>query len=104
TADNVFILNEHGCFTPPTTTNLKGITRETIIELARDMGIGVTEARFALVDVWTAHEVWMCGTGAEVIPVRSVDGRQIGAGRMGPLTARIVEAYHQLVRTTGTAI
>jgi branched-chain amino acid aminotransferase len=104
TADNIFVLTDQGCFTPPTATNLKGITRETVIELARDMGVVVTESRFTQVDVWTAREVWLCGTGAEIIPVRSVDGRTIGHGTVGPLTAKIIDAYHRLVRTTGTEI
>jgi branched-chain amino acid aminotransferase len=104
TADNIFVLTDQGCFTPPTATNLKGITRETVIELARDMGVAIAESRFTLVDVWTAREVWLCGTGAEIIPVRSVDGRTIGHGSVGPLTAKIVDAYHRLVRTTGTPI
>jgi branched-chain amino acid aminotransferase len=104
TADNIFVLTDQGCITPPTATNLKGITRETVIELARDMGVVVTESRFTQVDVWTAREVWLCGTGAEIIPVRSVDGRTIGTGAVGPLTAKIIDAYHRLVRTTGTKI
>jgi branched-chain amino acid aminotransferase len=104
TADNIFILTDQGCFTPPTATNLKGITRETVIELARDMGVVVTESRFTLVDVWTAREVWLCGTGAEIVPVRSVDGRTIGSGSVGSFTAKIIDAYHRLVRATGTEI
>jgi branched-chain amino acid aminotransferase len=104
TADNIFVLTDQGCFTPPTATNLKGITRETVIELARDMDVVITESRFTVVDVWAAREVWLCGTGAEIIPVRSVDGRTIGHGSVGPLTKRIIEAYHRLVRTTGTPI
>jgi branched-chain amino acid aminotransferase len=105
TADNIFIVNDRGTiFTPPTPTNLKGITRETVIDLARDMGLTVVEARFSLVDVWTSREVWMCGTGAEIVPIRSVDRRTIGHGAVGPITARIAEAYHKLVRETGTAI
>jgi branched-chain amino acid aminotransferase len=105
TADNIFIVTSRGeCLTPPTSTNLKGITRETVIELAHEMGVAVAEARFTLVEVWTAREVWLCGTGAEIVPVRSVDGRVIGDGRVGPIAARMVAAYHRLVRTTGTDI
>jgi branched-chain amino acid aminotransferase len=104
TADNIFIMTDQGCFTPPTATNLKGITRETVIELARDMGVVVAVARFTLVDVWTAREVWLCGTGAEIVPVRAVDGRVIGNGGIGAFTAKIIDAYQRLVRTTGTEI
>ncbi len=103
TADNIFIVNDRGViFTPP--TNLKGITRETVIDLARGMDFSVVEARFSLVDVWTSREVWMCGTGAEIVPIRSVDRRTIGHGGVGPITAKIVDAYHKLVRETGTTI
>ena len=104
TADNIFALTDQGCFTPPTATNLKGITRETVIEIARELGVTIAESRFTLTDVWTAREVWMCGTGAEIVPVRSVDGRVIGDGSVGALTAKIIDAYHRLVRTTGTEI
>jgi branched-chain amino acid aminotransferase len=104
TADNIFILTDEGCFTPPTATTLKGITRETVIEIARDMGVTIAESRFTLVDLWTAREVWMCGTGAEIVPIRSVDGRMIGTGTVGPLTAKIIDAYHARVRSEGTAI
>jgi branched-chain amino acid aminotransferase len=57
-----------------------------------------------LTDVWTAREVWMCGTGAEIVPIRSVDGRVIGDGGVGPLAARIIDAYHVRVRSEGTKI
>jgi branched-chain amino acid aminotransferase len=104
TADNIFVLTDDGCFTPPTATNLKGITRETVIEIARDFGLTIVESRFTLTDVWTAREVWMCGTGAEIVPIRSVDGRVIGDGSVGPLAARIIDAYHERVRSEGTPI
>jgi branched-chain amino acid aminotransferase len=104
TADNIFMQTDQGCFTPPTATNLKGITRETVIEIARDLGVTIVESRFTLTDVWTAREVWMCGTGAEIVPIRAVDGRMIGNGAVGPLARKIIDAYHRLVRTTGTEI
>jgi branched-chain amino acid aminotransferase len=102
--DNIFIVSERGLRTPPTSTNLKGITRETVLELAAELGVAAEEARLTLFDVWTASEVFMCGTGAEIVPVRSVDGRTIGSGGVGPITARIVSAYATLVRSTGTPI
>jgi branched-chain amino acid aminotransferase len=54
--------------------------------------------------VWTAQEVFVCGTGAEIVPVVSVDGRTIGSGNVGPTTREIVDAYARLVRSTGTPI
>ena len=81
TVDNFFIVTEHGLVTPPTATNLKGITRETLLGLAASLGIKADEKPFTLFDVWTAREAFICGTGAEVVPVLSVDDRQIGDGR-----------------------
>src|SRR4051812_47765421 len=104
TVDNFFILTERALLTPPTATNLKGITRETLLEVAATLGITAEEKPFTLFDVWTAKEAFICGTGAEVVPVLSVDGRQIGAGGIGDITARIVAAYHDLVRQQGTPI
>ena len=54
--------------------------------------------------MWTSREAFICGTGAEVVPVLSVDGRTIGTGGIGPVTGRIVPAYHDLVRSQGTPI
>ena len=104
TVDNFFIVTDHALLTPPTATNLKGVTRETILALAASLGIKADEKPFTLFDVWTAKEAFICGTGAEVVPVLSVDGRTIGAGAIGPVTGRIVAAYHELVRSQGTPI
>ncbi len=104
TVDNFFIVTEHALLTPPTATNLKGVTRETLLGLAAGLGVKAEEKPFTLFDVWTAQEAFICGTGAEVVPVLSVDNRQIGAGGIGPITARIVAAYHELVRSQGTPI
>jgi len=104
TADNIFIVTAQGIATPPTTHGLKGITRETVIEIAARQGMPVVERQLSLVDVWTAREVFLCGTMAEVVPVGSVDGRTIGTGAPGDVTTRIMADYMELVRSTGTAI
>jgi len=104
TVDNFFIVTDHAVVTPPTATNLKGITREALLGIAANLGIRAEEKPFTLFDVWTAKEAFICGTGAEVVPVVSVDARTIGNGTVGPVTARIVAAYHQLVRSQGTPI
>ena len=88
TADNVFIVTRRGLATPPTATNLDGITRETVLEIAARARIRCEERPFSLFEVWTAREVFVCGTGAEVVPVLSVDGRTIGSGKIGPTTRR----------------
>ena len=104
TVDNFFIVAGQVLLTPPTATNLKGITREAVLEVAQRLGIAAEERPFTLFDVWTSKEAFICGTGAEVVPVLSVDGRTIGDGGIGPITARIVAAYHDLVRAEGTPI
>ena len=75
-----------------------------MLEIARGDGIPTAERPFTLFDVWTAREVFVCGTGAEIVPVLAVDSRQIGSGEIGTITARIVDRYAALVRSTGTAI
>jgi branched-chain amino acid aminotransferase len=104
TVDNFFIVTDHALLTPPTATNLKGVTRETLLSLATTLGIKAEEKPFTLFDVWTSREAFICGTGAEVVPVLSVDDRTIGAGGIGPVTGRIVTAYHELVRSQGAPI
>jgi branched-chain amino acid aminotransferase len=104
TVDNVFIVTARGVVAPPTATNLKGITRATILDLARGLGFAAVELPFTVFDVWTSREAFICGTAAEVVPVASVDGRVIGSGTVGPITQQIVDAYAQHVRSTGTLI
>ena len=104
TVDNFFIVTDQALLTPPTATNLKGVTRETVLAVAGSLGIKAEERPFTLFDVWTSKEAFICGTGAEVVPVLSVDDRQVGSGDIGPITARIVAAYHDLVRSQGTPI
>ena len=100
----MFIVTERALVTPPTSTNLRGITRETILRLAEELGIRAEEKAFALFDLWSAREAFMCGTMAEVVPIASVDGRTIGTGSPGPTTLRLMAAYGELVRSTGTSI
>ncbi|HEY2905891.1 MAG TPA: branched-chain-amino-acid transaminase [Vicinamibacterales bacterium] len=104
TADNIFIVTARGIATPPTTQTLKGITRETVIEIAATERLTVDERPLSLVDVWTAREVFLCGTMAEVVPVGSIDGRVIGSGAPGEITMRIMTKYASLVRESGTPI
>ena len=104
TVDNFFIVSDHALLTPPTATNLKGITRETVLSLAANLSIRAEERPFTLFDVWTSREAFICGTGAEVVPVVSVDNRPIGDGTIGPVTSQIVTAYNELVRSEGRSI
>ena len=103
--DNVFIYRKGKLLTPPPYLGiLVGITREVIIELARDEGIAVEEVPFTRHDVYVADECFLTGTAAEVIPVTEVDMRTIGSGQAGPLTRRLIEKYRALTQTEGVSL
>ncbi|HET6453956.1 MAG TPA: branched-chain-amino-acid transaminase [Armatimonadota bacterium] len=105
TGDNVFIVRDGGIATPPPYAGiLEGITRNTVMGLARDMGISVEEKLFTLYDVYTADECFLTGTAAEIIPAVKVDSRAIGTGLPGEMTKRLIEAYRTLTRTEGVRI
>jgi branched-chain amino acid aminotransferase len=104
TVDNLFIVVARRLMTPPTATNLKGITRETVMALAAEAGLPVEERPLTLLDVWTASEAFMCGTMAEIVPIGSVDGRTIGSGAPGPISSQIAAAYQRTVRSSGAPI
>jgi branched-chain amino acid aminotransferase len=100
TADNIFLV-KHGLLrTPPITAGiLEGITRNSVIELAQAAGITVQEIALTRHDVYAADELFLTGTGAEIVPVVKVDARPIGAGRPGPITKQLRERYQVLVRS-----
>lgn len=105
TGDNIFIIKDGGIATPPPSAGiLEGITRNTVMEIARGMGIEVEEKMFTLFDVYTSDECFLTGTAAEVIPVAKVDGRAIGSGRPGEITNRLIQAFRSLTKTEGTPI
>jgi branched-chain amino acid aminotransferase len=84
-------------FTPPFTSSaLPGITRDAIIKLAKDMGLEVREQVLSRESLYLADEVFMSGTAAEITPVRSVDGIQVGIGKRGPITKQIQDAFFGL--------
>jgi branched-chain amino acid aminotransferase len=97
--ENIFLVRDGALITPPTASSiLPGITRDTIITLARDAGIVVREERVPREAMYAADEVFFTGTAAEVTPVRSVDGLQVGDGRRGPVTTRLQRAFFATVR------
>jgi len=104
TADNFFIVRNHTVTTPWSSTNLPGVTRETILELAPQVGLKSEERLFTLYDVWAADEAFITGTAAEIGPVVEVDGRQIGDGKPGLQTKALMKAYRDLVTSSGTPI
>ncbi len=99
TADNIFVV-KHGILRTPHLVAgiLEGVTRNAIIELARQAKIPVQEMALTRHDVYSADEAFLTGTGAEVAPIVECDGRPIGNGKPGPVTRQLRERYHQLVR------
>jgi len=105
TGDNLFIIKEGRLLTPPLSAGaLYGITRQTVIELARAAGFEVSEPNLTRYDLFNADECFLTGTGAEIIPVTKIDGRVIGTGKPGKLTKKLVKAYHALTETSGEPI
>jgi branched-chain amino acid aminotransferase len=105
TADNLFIVKNGELFTPSLSAGaLYGITRQTVIELARQSGIKVSEPNLTRYDLFCADECFLCGTGAEIMPVIKIDNRVIGSGKPGTLTRNLVSEYHALTETSGESI
>lgn len=95
--ENVFIINDGKLYTPALDAALDGITRRTVMAIAADMQLRVTEKRITRDEVYCADEVFFTGTAAEVTPIREVDGRTIGCGARGPLTTEIQQRYFDIV-------
>ncbi|GHT96217.1 branched chain amino acid aminotransferase [Betaproteobacteria bacterium] len=95
--ENVFIVKNGQLYTPELTACLEGITRDTVIRLAGELGIPVKEKRITRDEVYTADEAFFTGTAAEVTPIRELDDRPIGSGARGPITARLQEKYFDVV-------
>ena len=95
--ENIFLVRDGMLLTPDLTSALDGITRATIFELARELGISVKEKRITRDEVYVADELFFTGTAAEVTPIREVDGRIIGNGGRGPITERLQSLYFDQV-------
>ena len=105
TGDNIFIIKDEVLITPPTYIGaLEGVTRNAVMDLARDMELTVREGIFTRYEVYTADECFLTGTAAEVISVVKVDGRIIGDGKPGKITQELNREFKELTQTTGTPI
>ncbi len=105
TADNLFIIKRGELFTPPNSAGaLYGITRGTVMELAEQLGVKISEPNLTRYDLFNADECFITGTGAEIMPVIKIDGRIIGTGKPGPLTRQLTEKYHALTKVSGEPI
>jgi len=97
TGENIFMVRDGVIKTPPLQTVLDGITRASVIEIARDKGIEVLETAITRDELYTADEVFLTGTAAEVTPIREIDHRRIGEGRRGPVAKLLQEAFFDIV-------
>ncbi|GFN22015.1 branched-chain-amino-acid transaminase [Thermanaeromonas sp. C210] len=105
TGDNIFIVKDGHLYTPPAYIGLlEGITRNTVMELARTLGIPAEERVFTRHDIYTADECFLTGTAAEVIPVVKLDNRPIGDGRPGPITRKLINSFRELTMNEGAEI
>ena len=95
--ENLFIVKDGALIEPEMGSALIGITRASIIEIAKDMGLKVRARRLTRDDIYIADEAFFTGTAAEVTPIRELDGRIIGAGRRGPITAKLQKAFFDAV-------
>jgi branched-chain amino acid aminotransferase len=98
TGENVFIVSRGQLKTTPLTSILEGITRNTVMQLARERGMTVTEERFTRDAMYVADEVFVTGTAAEIAPVRELDGRRISSGTPGPVTRELQKTFFEIVR------
>ncbi len=99
TADNIFLVKDGTVLTPgPTEGILEGVTRRVILDLCRANGVPAREATLQRHDLYVADEMFLTGSGAEVIPVTSVDRRPVGTGAPGPVTRRLIGLFREYVR------
>jgi branched-chain amino acid aminotransferase len=102
--ENIFIVKRGVLHTPDLSSSiLEGITRDTILTLARESGVPVNEGRITRDQLWLADEAFFTGTAAEVTPIREVDDRTIGDGKAGPITRRLQERFFSIVRGPDTS-
>ncbi|VAW80521.1 Branched-chain amino acid aminotransferase [hydrothermal vent metagenome] len=95
--ENIFLVRDGVLYTPDLTSALEGITRDTIVTLAKDQGLEIREKRITRDEVYVADEAFFTGTAAEVTPIREVDNRAIGSGSRGPITEKLQSLYFDQV-------
>ena len=95
--ENIFVIKNGTIYEPQLTSGLAGITRETVIRMANDLGYQVVSKPITRDDIYIADEAFFTGTAAEVTPIRELDGRQIGEGRRGPITTKIQSLFFDVV-------
>jgi branched-chain amino acid aminotransferase len=102
TGENIFVVKKGVIYTPPIgSAILGGITRDSVMTICAELGYKLIERTVARDELYTADEIFMCGTAAEITPVREIDDRKIGAGTRGPVTERVQKRYFEVVRGEG---
>ena len=96
--ENIFIVRKGKLYTPDLTSALEGITRDTVVQIADEIGLELVEKRITRDEVYSADEAFFTGTAAEVTPIRELDRRAIGEGKRGPITAEIQKRYFDCVK------
>ena len=101
TGDNIFMVKK-GVLKTPLQGCLRGITRDAVMQLAgKDLKLDVQETLITRHELFNAEEVFLTGTAAELIPVVKIDGRVIGSGKPGPVTAKLLKLFHEVTRKDG---
>ena len=96
--ENIFIVKNAVLYTPPKDNILAGLTRDSLMVLAKDLGLKVVEKNFKPKDVYSADEAFFSGTAAEITAIGSLDKKKIGNGEIGPITAKLKEEYLKIVK------
>ena len=95
--ENIFVIKDEVIYTPNLTSALPGITRDTIVTLAKSMGYEIVEKKLSCDEIYASDEAFFTGTAAEVTPIRDLDGNQIGIGSRGPITEKLQSLYFDCV-------
>ena len=102
--DNIFVVKNGEIITPPTLNNLKGITRNVVIQIIEELNIPFKETNIGIFDLYSADEVFVTGTAAEIAPVTIIDGREIGDGKPGRITKILMEKFREVTEREGVEI
>ncbi|MFU8847622.1 MAG: branched-chain-amino-acid transaminase [Opitutales bacterium] len=105
TGDNVFVVHKGELITPSASAGaLKGITRDTALDIAEELGVPWREANLTRYDLWVADELFLTGTAAEIVPIVKVDARPIGNGEPGAMTGKFLDSFRRRVSREGTML
>jgi branched-chain amino acid aminotransferase len=96
--DNIFLVKRGVLLTPPVQFGLEGITRQTVIEIAKELSIPFHETALTMYDAYTADEIFVTGSGAGIVPVAEVDKKPLGGGKAGRITNQLIEAYAEVIK------